>query len=82
MYKSSKVFLIINNIIIHNLELEYNHHHHSQYGAGMASSSLFTVWNMANIIIIVHSMTLKHETSTSVTIKAIATTSTTSSSTT
>jgi hypothetical protein len=31
IYKSSKVFLII-NIIIHNRELEWNHHHLHQHG--------------------------------------------------
>jgi hypothetical protein len=31
IYKSSKVFLII-NIIIHNKELEWNHHHLHQHG--------------------------------------------------
>jgi hypothetical protein len=41
IYKSLKVFLIINNIIIHNMELEYHHHHHSH------------TWRWNGIIIII-----------------------------
>jgi hypothetical protein len=38
IYKSSKVFLIINIIIVHNMELEYHHHHHHQHEAETSTS--------------------------------------------
>jgi hypothetical protein len=57
IYKSSEVFLIINNIIIRSMELENHHRHRSQHGDGIASLSLFTAWSWNSIII--HSMELE-----------------------